>query len=297
MMTLPSIAANELGKHLAADFQRLFGSSHRDAAERLEGIARATLECLGKSDALYHNLEHTFLVTLVGRDIMRGRMLTERIEPQDYSHLIVACLLHDIGYVRGILKGDKGDQFVADANGRTVTLERGASDAALMPYHVDRSKIFVMERLGPSSTIDAERVATAIEFTRFPTSSTSEHRSEDREGRLVQAADLIGQLGDPLYLKKANALYYEFEEIGLNRQFGYTSPADLVERFPDFYWSCVSPHLEEAVAHLNVTAAGRQWIANLHSHVFCAEHAYALMGPQRQRCASPAESQVTWHGS
>ena len=92
---------------------------------------------------------------------------------------------------------------------------------------------------------------------------------------------MIGQLGDPLYLKKANALFYEFEEAGLNRQLGYTSPADLVERYPDFYWTSVSPHLTEAIAHLNVTAAGRQWIANLHSHVFCAEHAFALMGPQR----------------
>jgi hypothetical protein len=49
----------------------------------------------------------------------------------------------------------------------------------------------------------------------------------------------------------------------------------------DFYWTSVSPHLEEAVGCLNVTAAGRQWIANLHSHVFCTEHAFALMGPQR----------------
>jgi hypothetical protein len=104
---------------------------------------------------------------------------------------------------------------------------------------------------------------------------------ENREGRLVQAADLIGQLSDPLYPKKANALFYEFEEIGLNRQLGYASPADLVERYPDFYWTSVSPHLEEAIGCLNVTAAGRQWIANLHSHVFCAEHAFALMGPQR----------------
>jgi hypothetical protein len=42
-------------------------------------------------------------------------MLTERLEPDDYSHLIVACLLHDIGYVRGILKGDGKDWFVVDA--------------------------------------------------------------------------------------------------------------------------------------------------------------------------------------
>jgi hypothetical protein len=281
MMTMPALVADELGKHLADDFRRLFGSSHRDEAERLDGIARVALECLGKSDALYHNVEHTFLVTLVGRDILRGRILTERLEPEDFSHLIVACLLHDIGYVRGILKGDGRDRFVVDANGRTVALERGASDAALTPYHVDRSKLFVMERLGRSPTLDAERVVRAIEFTRFPACQPSADAPEDREGRLVQAADLIGQLGDPLYLKKANALFYEFEEIGLNRQLGYSSPADLVERYPDFYWTSVSPHLEEAIGYLNVTAAGRQWIANLHSHVFCAEHAFALMGPQR----------------
>jgi hypothetical protein len=281
MMTIPAIAADELGKHLAGDFRRLFGSSHQDEAERLDGIARVALECLGKSDALYHNVEHTFLVTLVGRDIIRGRMLTERLEPEDYSHLIVACLLHDIGYVRGILKGDRNNQFVVDADGRTTTLERGASDAALARYHVDRSKIFVMERLGRSPTIDSERVARAIEFTRFPACRPAEESAEDPEGRLVQAADLIGQLGDPLYLKKANALFYEFEEIGLNRQLGYNSPADLVERYPDFYWTSVSPHLSEAISYLNVTAAGRQWIANLHSHVFCVEHAYTLMGPQR----------------
>jgi hypothetical protein len=232
MMTMPAMVADELGKRLADDFRRLFGSSHQDEAERLDGIARVALECLGKSDALYHNVEHTFLVTLVGQDIIHGRMLTERIEPQDYSHLIIACLLHDIGYVRGILKGDSNDRFVVDESGRTVTLGRGASDAALTAYHVDRSKIFVMERLGPSPTLDAERVARAVEFTRFPIDQASEAAEEDREGRLVQAADLIGQLGDPLYLKKANALFYEFEEIGLNGQLGYASPADMVERYP-----------------------------------------------------------------
>jgi len=44
---------------------------------------------------------------MVGRDILRGRTLTERIEPADYAHLIIACLLHDIGYIRGVLKGDR----------------------------------------------------------------------------------------------------------------------------------------------------------------------------------------------
>jgi hypothetical protein len=32
------------------------------------------------------------------------------------------------------------------------------------------------------------------------------------------------------------------------------------------------------MAYLNITAAARQWSANLHSHVFCAENAFALRG-------------------
>jgi hypothetical protein len=281
MMNMAAMAADALGRLLAEDVRRLFGASHHEYAERTETIARVALECLGRSDALYHNVEHTFLVTLVGREILYGRTLTERLEPDDYTHLIVACLLHDIGYVRGVLRGDRAGSFIVDTSGRHVALRRGASDAALAPHHVDRSKIFVAERFGGSPMLDAGRVAQAIELTRFPPRHATEDAPEEREGRLVQGADLIGQLGDPLYLKKANALFHEFEEIGLNQQLGYASPVDLVERYPDFYWSSVSDHLTEAVAYLNITASGRQWIANLHSHVFCAEHAYSLMGPQR----------------
>jgi hypothetical protein len=280
MRTIAAIAADSMGRFLAKDFRRTFGSGHQDVAERLDSIAQIALECLGRSDALYHNLEHTMLVTMVGRDILRGKTLTERIEPTDYAHLIVACLLHDIGYVRGVLRGDKGDEFVVDADGRTVKLPRGASDAALAPYHVERSKIFVHERMGHSPTINAARVAEAIELTRFP-ASDQDGPSQPLEPRLVQAADLIGQLGDPLYLRKANALFYEFEENGTNRQLGYSSPADVVEKYPDLYWRSMSTQIEAAVDYLNVTVSGRQWIANLHSHLFCAERAYRLMGPQR----------------
>ena len=280
MKTITAMVAKSLGKFLANDFRQMFGSAQQDTAERLGSLARSTIECLGRSDALYHNVEHTMLVTLVGRDILRGRTLTERIEPTDYDHLIVSCLLHDVGYVRGILRNDTKTNFVVDESGKTITLPRGASDAALAPYHVDRSKMFVFERLGKSPTIDAERVATAIESTRFPPRSDRADVAVGLEPSLVQAADLIGQLGDPLYARKANALYCEFEEIGINRQLGYKSPADLIDKYPAFFWNSVSVHLGPAMTYLNATASGQQWIANLHNHVFCAEHAYHLMGPQ-----------------
>ena len=45
------------------------------------------------------------LVTLVGYDIMKGRSLLKPTSASDYAHLIVACLFHDIGFVRGISQG------------------------------------------------------------------------------------------------------------------------------------------------------------------------------------------------
>jgi hypothetical protein len=75
------------------------------------------------------------------------------------------------------------------------------------------------------------------------------------------------------YLRKANALYYEFEEVGMNKQLGYDSPADLTDQYPKFYWSSISPFIQSAVRYLNVTSSGRQWIANLYSNIFSAERA------------------------
>jgi hypothetical protein len=280
MKTITASAARKLGRFIARDFREIFGSRHDELAERLGSLARVTIECIGRSDALYHNYEHTWLVTMVGRDILQGLTMSRRIEPSDYMHLIIACLLHDIGYVRGVLSGDTDDTFVVNENGEKVTLPRGASDASLTPYHVDRSKLFAFERLANSPGVDVARIAAAIECTRFPPAPDRVFDDNDIIPRLVQAADLIGQLGDPMYARKVNALYYEFEETGMNRQLGYSSPTDLVDKYPEFFWNCVSQHIDEGLKYLSLTVAGRQWIANLHHHVLCAENAERLMGPQ-----------------
>jgi hypothetical protein len=136
-----------------------------------------------------------------------------------------------------------------------------------------------MDHLANSNVVEAARIARAIEFTRFPPVEADDQDKED--GLLLRAADLIGQLGDPHHLRKANALYYEFEEVGMNRQLGYTSPADLTDSYPQFFWNSISPHIQMAIQYLNVTSRGRQWIAGLYSNVFCAERDLALCGPQR----------------
>jgi hypothetical protein len=278
VITVPELAAEALGSYLAEHFSR-FGSTDAGLTELIPSAARLALECIGNSDALYHNVEHTMLVTLVGYDIVRGRALLMPTLPSDFAHTIVACLFHDIGYVRGVLQDDGPDGFIINTEGEKIKLPRGSSDAALLPYHVDRSKIFVMDRMGKSKLLDANRIASATEYTRFPSSNQPDDNAE--EGFLVRAADLIGQLGDPHYLRKANALYHEFEEVGMNRQLGYASPADLTDLYPQFYWNSISSHIQTAIRYLNVTSSGRQWIANLYSNVFRAERELNLCGPQR----------------
>ena len=278
MMTLPELAANALEEFIGAYMRRWFGSSQARLAEIVPGAARLALECIGNSDALYHNVEHTMLVTLAGHDILRGRALHHNVSADDYAHVIIACLAHDIGYVRGLFGDDDADGFVIDAAGGKVTLPRGSSDAGLMHHHVDRSKLYVMRRIEGMPPLDSRRIADAIEGTRFP---PREGHAFGEEASIVRAADFIGQLGDPNYLKKANALYYEFEEVGINRQLGYDSPADIVNRYPQFYWNSVAPQVQTAIRYLNVTSSGRQWIANLYSNVFRAERDIALSGPQK----------------
>jgi hypothetical protein len=283
MITIPATMAQALGAFLATESRVRFGSSHAQLAEFLPYAARLTLECIGNSDALYHDIEHSMLVALVGHDILMGRGLMRPTTPRDYSNFILACLTHDIGYVRGAVQGDGDGEYVADVTGRTIRLPIGSSDAAMAPYHVDRSKLYVIERFDTVEYLDADRIARAIEYTRFPYPSASNEGADElieEEGLLLRAADLIGQLGDPNYMRKANALFHEFEEIDLNKKLGYATPADVIYKYPQFYWKNVAPQIQIAIRYLNVTSSGRQWVANLYSNVFRAERELTQSGPQ-----------------
>jgi hypothetical protein len=66
----------------------------------------------------------------------------------------------------------------------------------------------------------------------------------------------------------------------LNKTLGYDTAADIVYKYPNFYWNNVAPQIQTAIHYLNVTSSGRQWISNLYGNVFRAEREMALSGPQ-----------------
>ena len=97
----------------------------------------------------------------------------------------------------------------------------------------------------------------------------------------------------PLILTKVlaearEALFNEFDEIGVNKQRGYHSPADLRADYPQFFWTAVGPFIGDALRYLSVTQEGKLWISNLYAHVFSQEHHMRLaqMGHNRSRRAS-----------
>src|SRR5436305_416109 len=120
MITIPELVAKTLGSFLTSETKSIFASSHTRLTELLPYAARLTLECIGNSDALYHDLEHSLLVTLAGHDIMIGRAMLRPTTPNDYANFIMACLTHDIGYVRGVVQGDDEVSYVTDVDGRTT---------------------------------------------------------------------------------------------------------------------------------------------------------------------------------
>lgn len=280
MLNPTTLFADAFADHLQTGFRRTFGDAEPHYATLLANAAKAAVEALANSDALYHDAGHTALVAMVGQDILRGRVIAQAITPADWLHFMLAALTHDIGYIRGVCRGDQGNRFVIDAAGGTVEAPRGASDAFLTPWHVERSKIAVRERFGGVPWLDVARIERAIELTRFPVPEDDDHRETGTEAGLLRAADLIGQLGDPLYLRKLNALYYEFVETGVAAKLGYDSPADLVDRYPEFFWNKVEPFIPEALHYLDLTMSGKQWIANLYSHTFAVEHHRRRLGPQ-----------------
>jgi hypothetical protein len=273
MIDPAKLIIDELSRQLRAAYRRDYGLLCPEYPNIAVWSASMALSIIANSDALYHDVEHSANVAQVGLEIIRGKQLLDGgVTPRDWLHFAVALVCHDIGYVRGLFDLD-GDGFYATGQGDgTVDLGDGGTDAILTAYHVDRGKSFVLSRFAGNPTLDAERIADFIERTRFPVPDDADHQESRDYPGLLRGADLIGQLANGRYLQKLSALFYEFEETGVNTKLGVSSPGELRRAYPGFFWKTAYPYLKDALVYLEATAEGRAWISNLYSQVFAVEH-------------------------
>jgi hypothetical protein len=275
MFNVTELLLGEFVERLMVGYRHTYGGYKSDYGEIIAWAGAMALENIANSDALYHNVEHTILVTLVGQEILRGKHIREGgVSCEDWLHFMISLLCHDIGYVKGVCRQDQLELglYATGLGDRMVSLPPGATDASLTPYHVDRGKLFIEERFGSHKLIDAHIIKRNIELTRFPVPADEDHQDTINYPGLVRAADLIGQLSDPRYLQKITALYYEFEEIGQTKLLGYKHPGDLRLGYPKFYWNVVYRYIKDASVYLDLTQQGKQILANLNANVFKVEH-------------------------
>jgi hypothetical protein len=281
MFNSTEILIRNFVEKLQAGYHRMYGGYKQEYSEILAWAGCMALENIANSDALYHNIEHTILVSLVGQEILRGKHIREGgISSEDWLHFTLSLLCHDIGYVKGVCRQDTPAEslYATGIDDLKVYLPRGSTDASLTPYHVDRGKLFIDERFSGHNLIQVDIIKSNIELTRFPIPADSDHQDIMNCPGLVRAADLIGQLSDPRYLQKISALYYEFEETGVNKALGYANPDDLRDNYPKFYWNNVYPYIQPALEYLEVTQEGKQIVAHLYANVFRVEHAQVAPG-------------------
>jgi hypothetical protein len=282
MMFNPTQAVIEaFVKQLRDAYERIYGLLEPGYPGIISFIGRLALENIANGDAPYHDMNHTITVTSVGQDILLGKHITEGgITPRDWLHFIISLLCHDIGYVRGVCREDRDGRYVCSLKGELVSIPDGSTDAALTPYHVTRSKLFVRERFGKGTLIhvDTKEIEANIEHTRFPVPEDEEHTSTGDYPGLLRAADLIGQMADVNYLRKTSALFTEFRETGTTEKLGFHTPNDLRAAYPGFFWKTVRPYIGDALRYLRVTQDGKLWIANLYAHVLSEEHRGMLKG-------------------
>ncbi len=162
-------------------------------------------------------------------------------------------------YSRNILPGDTANAVVINAAGDTICPPRGASDAYLAPYHVERGKLYAQTRFGQSTLIDSERIIASIDFTRFPGPARAALRRYRGRTR-------SGARGRPDRPARRSVLPPQdrgsLSRVQRNRhgqKLGYNTPMDLMEQFPNFFWSQVQPLIGPALRHLEQTMEGKQW--------------------------------------
>lgn len=281
-------------------YQTLFGDSAPDFGEVFQTVAAPVLAAIANSDAPYHDLNHTLQVIEVGHLLLESKHRHDGdLAPADWLHTLVSLLCHDAGYVRGLCPGDDCTRHrYSDGQGGWVQLDASASDAALGPYHVDRSQQYVVTQLGHHPLLDPAILVANIEMTRFPAAVESGQSVPGSYPAFCRAADLIGQLSDRYYLQKLPNLYREFQETGLNQTLGYNSPADLRSSYPYFYWQSVYPDIQSSLRYLSMIPAGHRIIAALYANVYCVE--LELRQRETHAVARPRLAENTcrsWHQS
>jgi hypothetical protein len=260
--------------HLQEEYWRTFPGGTPAHCHAIERAARVALGHIARSNALYHDLSHTILVTQIGQNLLQGRILRSyEVSSSDWMHFIISTLCFAVGFVRDVCPGDDGkNTCVISPEGATMTMPRGASDGWLWPYFTDRSKLFVAHHFRSDPLVDWRTLAANIEYSRFPPLPDRNKETTSYPG-LLRAAHLVGSMADPDFNIKTKSLMVELEESGMTKILGFSDIAAFRDGFHDLFWLVMYPLIADGMKLLDLTGEGRELVAHLHAHLLIQSHA------------------------
>ena len=227
MLNSHKLVIENFAASLEARYFQNFGTLRPDFGSTLRWAAHLALENIGNSDMLYHNVEHTMLVTSAGQDILTGKHLIDgSVTSEDWLNFMLALLFHDIGYVRGVCKADADPLYATGVGAETALLSEGTTDAALTPYHVSRGQTFVRERFGNSEFLGShvDQICACIEMTRFPPPRALNIRKQAATQAWPEPRTLLGSWETPTTPAKSPPFFTNLNNLVPTKYLATSTP-------------------------------------------------------------------------
>jgi putative nucleotidyltransferase with HDIG domain len=168
--------------------------------EATQALFKGKSPLLKKTNTPYHNFQHTLQVTLCAARIIEGAMRTHAIiiSPKNFNKVILASLLHDIGYLQ-----NKNDRNGTGAKHTHHHEMRGALIAGQ----------YLMEQKIPACSIISIQRLILASSTQYPLKHIFfQNTTELFLAKCLCTADLIAQFSDPQYPEKLHFLEKEIQE-------------------------------------------------------------------------------------
>ena len=100
---------------LRTSYTQIYGEGEAHHCETIAHVARMALARMALSNALYHNLDHTLLVTMVGHDILRGQIVRNgTVSSSEWVNFVCSLLCFATGFYRYACPGDDREHCVID---------------------------------------------------------------------------------------------------------------------------------------------------------------------------------------
>lgn len=172
-----------------------------------------------RCNTAYHDLNHTMDCLLVTAKLINGAFLNGVLfDKKEVSLGLISALMHDTGYIQAV-----GDDTGTGAKYTICHIERSIE---FMKQYFQEHRFPLEDLQICSNLLKCTGLEVKIAEINFQT------REHEILGKILGAADLIGQMANEHYLEKLPFLYKEFQEGGVQC---YKDEFDLLKKTPAFW--------------------------------------------------------------